>query len=95
MTPPSRRSFTRLLGALGASSLVAVETACEAPGQAPDAHAEIRALLKAHGAAAFFQDADRLAELAAAVERTNTRVAALRRFQIPADVSPAVTFRRD
>jgi len=95
MTAPSRRSFTKLLGALGASSLVAAETACEAPGQAPNAHAETRALIAAHGAADFFQDPDRFAELAAAVERTNTRVAALRRFQIPADVSPVVTFRRD
>lgn len=97
MARPTRRTFTKLLGAVSASSLVATETACSvpAPAPAPAADAHLTALLAAHGAADVFTNPDRLAELAAAVERSQARVATLRRFQIPADVTPIVTFRKD
>jgi len=82
-----------MLGALAASSLWD-QAVIEAQTQGTVANDTLRALLDAQGGAGIFADPARFAELQSAVTRSAMTVAALRAFDVPADVPPAVMFSR-
>lgn len=54
----------------------------------------LRALLDAQGGRSIFGDPARFEELRSAVTRSAAAVAALRGFEVPADVPPAIMFGR-
>jgi hypothetical protein len=89
----SRRSFAALLGALAAAPLWD-QAVAEAQTQGTVTADTLRALLDAQGGAGIFADPARFAELQSAVTRSAITVAALRAFDVPADVPPAVMFSR-
>lgn len=91
----SRRSFTKVIGALGASSLLWDQAVEEAAAQGAVTDETVRAMLEAQGGAGIFSDPERFAELTSALQRSARRVATMRAFPVPADVAPVVTFRRD
>jgi len=89
----SRRTFATLLGALAAAPLWD-QAVTEAQTQGTVTAETLRALLDAQGGAGIFADPARFAELQSAVTRSAITVAALRAFEVPTDVPPAIMFSR-
>jgi hypothetical protein len=89
----SRRSFARLLGVMASAPLWDLAVA-EAQTQGSVTAETLRALLDAQGGRSIFADPARFEELRSAVTRCAVNVAALRAFEVPADVPPAVMFGR-
>ena len=90
---PSRRSFALLLGAMASAPLWDLAVA-EAQAQGTVTADTLRALLDAQGGRGIFSDPARFEELRSAVTRSAVTVAALRAFDVPDDVPPAVMFGR-
>jgi hypothetical protein len=91
----SRRNFTKLLGTLGASSMVWDSAVADVAAQGTLSDDSVRAMLAAQGGAGIFANPERFAELKSALERAALRVNTMRAFPVPADVAPVVTFSRD
>ena len=92
---PSRRSFALWMGALGASSLLWDHAVADVEAQGTVSDEVVRAMLEAQGGPGIFADPARFAELKSALGRTAQRLATMRAFPVPADVAPAIGFRRD
>jgi hypothetical protein len=91
----ARRTFTKLMGTLGASSLLWDQAAADIEAQGGIADDTVRAMLAAQGGPGIFSDPERFAELRSALERAAARVQSIRAFRVSADIAPIVTFRRD
>jgi hypothetical protein len=89
----SRRSFALLLGAMASAPPWDLAVA-EARTQGTVTADTLRALLDSQGGPGIFSDPQRFEELRSAVTRSAVTVAALRAFEVPADVPPAVMFGR-
>ncbi len=82
------------MSALGASALWDRAVA-DVAAQGTVSDETVRAMLQAQGGPGIFTDPERFAELKSALGRTAQRLATLRAFPVPADVAPAIGFRRD
>lgn len=89
----TRRSFAVLLGAMASAPLWDLAVA-EAQAQGAVSADTVRAMLDAQGGRSIFADPARFEELRSAVTRCAVNVAALRAFDVPADVPPAIMFGR-